>query len=144
MEQSTVLYVDGGFSYHEAVNTEHPLLVYRKAHNALCWLQAGNRLSPGHVDHGRVLSYIPPGLQQTFKIWVAFKSFNAAKEFSFGCDAKDFDRMLAHEDTVVVVQRPGDVVYIGPLIYHSVLLGYTKGTSPDQRWGLIDGYVFIS
>lgn len=24
-----------------------------------CWVQAGNRESPAHVDHGRVLSYIP-------------------------------------------------------------------------------------
>ncbi|KAJ8577510.1 hypothetical protein ON010_g1697 [Phytophthora cinnamomi] len=27
-----------------------------------CWLQAGNRESPGHMDAGRVLAYIPPSL----------------------------------------------------------------------------------
>lgn len=45
--------------------------------------------------------------------------------------------------TGVVVQRPGDVVYVNSLIYHSVLLCYTSETPEIDRWSIIDGYVFI-
>lgn len=67
------------------------------------WLQSGNRESPGHVDHGRVLSYIPPALTHTFKIWVAFVNFSSAHDFSFGYDYGAFTRMVENSNTVVVV-----------------------------------------
>jgi hypothetical protein len=49
--------------------------------------------------------------------------------------------MAGHQNTVGVMQRPGDVVYISPLIYHSVLLGYVQDTPALERWSMIDVYV---
>ncbi|EGZ07755.1 hypothetical protein PHYSODRAFT_382047, partial [Phytophthora sojae] len=137
------LYIEGGFNFYEAVRSAEPLIVYRVAYSRECWVQAGNRESPAHVDHGRVLSYIPPALQRSFKIWIAFKDFNAARGFSFAEDDRAFNRMLVNGSTGVVVQRPGDVVYVNSLIYHSVLLCYTSETPEIDRWSIIDGYVFI-
>ncbi|KAG1691800.1 hypothetical protein DVH05_026175 [Phytophthora capsici] len=107
------------------------------------WVQARNRETPGHVDFGRVLSYIPPCLKDCFKIWIAFLDFESAKNFSFRFDCGAFNRMAAHHRTVVVVQKPGDVVYTNSLVYHSVVLGYKPHVPAIDQWSIIDGYVFI-
>ncbi|OWZ03565.1 hypothetical protein PHMEG_00024682 [Phytophthora megakarya] len=78
------------------------------------WLQAGNRESPVHVDHGRVVSYLPPSARHCFKIWVG-----------------------------VMTQRPGDVICLNNLVLHSVLLVYNKNTAPEDKWGGIFGDIIV-
>jgi hypothetical protein len=42
--------------------------------------------------------------------------------------------MLADPRSRVIVQRPGDVVYLNNLVYHAVLLGYRPGTQAYDKW----------
>ncbi|ETO85679.1 hypothetical protein F444_00684 [Phytophthora nicotianae P1976] len=49
------------------------------------WLQDGNRKSPIHMVHGRIISYIPPCARNCFKIWkTTGKSFRFATKVASG------------------------------------------------------------
>lgn len=59
------------------------------------WLQSGNRESPIHIDHGRVVSIVPPSLTHTFKIWVFYRRPECAQdEFNFTKTENTLNRML--------------------------------------------------
>lgn len=106
------------------------------------WLQAGNRESPLHVDHARVVSYIPPCARYCFKVWVFFQA-RPTEKFNWGNKEDSFNRMLDATTTGMLVQQPGDVVCLSNLVYHSVLLGYRPGTPLVDRWGGIFGDVIV-
>ncbi|KAE9260574.1 hypothetical protein PF001_g32677, partial [Phytophthora fragariae] len=43
----------------------------------------------------------------------------------------------------VLIQRPGDVVYLNNLVHHSVLLGFVPDTAEEDKWGGIFGDVIV-
>ncbi|KAG1690101.1 hypothetical protein DVH05_028437 [Phytophthora capsici] len=51
--------------------------------------------------------------------------------------------MLKSSGSAVVVQRPGDVVYLNSLVYRSVLLGFLSESPPSTKWGEIFGDVIL-
>ncbi|KAI9984659.1 hypothetical protein PInf_006020 [Phytophthora infestans] len=53
--------------------------------------------------------------------------------FKWGNNVNSFNRMLKASGSAVVVQRPGDVVYLNSWVYHSVLLGFLPQTPPSKR-----------
>ncbi|KAG6578015.1 uncharacterized protein IUM83_10437 [Phytophthora cinnamomi] len=75
------------------------------------WMQASNRESPIHVDHGRVVSFVQ-------------------------LDVED-------NRQGVLVQRPGDVVVLNNLVFHSVLLVYQPITAAIDKWGAVFGDVVV-
>ncbi|KAG1686817.1 hypothetical protein DVH05_005926 [Phytophthora capsici] len=108
------------------------------------WLQIGNRESPIHVDHGRVVSYIPPCAQHCFKIWVFYpKETTRATRFNYGNKEKSIERRIATAGSEVLVQRPGDVVCLNNLVFHAVLLVYRKNTKRENKSGGIFGDVIV-
>ncbi|KAE8960930.1 hypothetical protein PR001_g30212 [Phytophthora rubi] len=107
------------------------------------WGQVGSRESAMHVDHGRTVAFIPPCLEQTFKIWVFFRDPKYARNIRAKITADSFNRMLEDPLTCVIGQHPGDVVYMGNQVYHAVLLGYKKDTKDDDKWGIIGGNVVL-
>ncbi|KAE8981811.1 hypothetical protein PF011_g21881 [Phytophthora fragariae] len=107
-----------------------------------CWLQAGNRESPVHMDHGRVVSYIPPCAKNCFRIWVFFPQ-EPTELFKWRNKEDFFNRMLDATTTEVLIQRPGDVVYFNNLVHHSVLLGFVLDTAEEDKWGGIFGNVIV-
>ncbi|OWY96862.1 hypothetical protein PHMEG_00032760 [Phytophthora megakarya] len=129
-------YVFGAFSWKQVTETKAPALLFVGTCNAVAgfpqqeayvwkteyWLQTGNRESPVHVDHGRVVSYLPTSARYCFKIWV----------FSL--------RRLRHG---VMIQRPGDVICLNNLVFHSVILIYNKGTAPVDKWCGIFGDLIV-
>ncbi|ETP11506.1 hypothetical protein F441_12978, partial [Phytophthora nicotianae CJ01A1] len=56
--------VDLPLYYPKLKFPSHEAYVYKSEY----WLQPGNRESPVHVDHGRVVSYIPPCAKYCFKV----------------------------------------------------------------------------
>ncbi|KAE9262578.1 hypothetical protein PF001_g32005, partial [Phytophthora fragariae] len=104
------------------------------------WLQAGNRESPVHMDHGRVVSYLPPCAKNCFKVWVFFAQ-EPTEMFKWRNKEDSFNRMLDAATTGVLIQRPGDVIYLNNLVHHSVLLGFVPDTAEEDKWGGIFGDV---
>ncbi|KAK1929297.1 hypothetical protein P3T76_015249 [Phytophthora citrophthora] len=43
----------------------------------------------------------------------------------------------------ILIQRPGDIVCLNNLIFHSVLLAYEHGTAAEDRWGGIFGDIIV-
>ncbi|EEY58882.1 uncharacterized protein PITG_11873 [Phytophthora infestans T30-4] len=130
-------YVLGAFSWARVMNYEAPALVFVGS----CDLVAG---LPIHVDHGRVISYLPPCAKTAFKIWVVFSpASKTTTSFNYGNKEDSLNRMLRTPGSSVLIQRPGDVVCLNNLVFHSVLLVYQKGTAEEDKWGGIFGEVVV-
>uniref|UniRef100_H3GYD0 JmjC domain-containing protein n=1 Tax=Phytophthora ramorum TaxID=164328 RepID=H3GYD0_PHYRM len=108
------------------------------------WMQVRNRESPIHVDHGRVVSYIPPCAKDCFKVWVFFPPESEKRTvFNYGYKDDSINRMLQATGSGVLVQRPGDVVVLNNLVFHSVLLVYKPGTPETNKWGGVFGDIVV-
>ncbi|KAG3012721.1 hypothetical protein PC123_g9189 [Phytophthora cactorum] len=71
------------------------------------WLQARNRESAIHVDHGRVVSYVPPCARDCFKIWVFFSpATEKIAHFNYVNKEDFFNRMLRTTGSGVLWRRP--------------------------------------
>ncbi|POM79120.1 Hypothetical protein PHPALM_3267 [Phytophthora palmivora] len=88
------------------------------------WGQAGSRKTPMHVGHGRSVGFLPPCLENAFKVW--------------------FYRNASNPESCFVIQRPGDIVYASNLVHHGVILGYKAGTREEDKWAAIAGNVIVT
>lgn len=107
------------------------------------FVQRGNRESPIHLDYGRNVAFVPPSFSHALKIWVLFPKFKSRDHFALKTDNHQLMRMVDHPDSIVLVQRAGDIVYLRPLVYHSVLLVYKKSTPVEDQWCIGGGNTFI-
>ncbi|KAF1782659.1 hypothetical protein GQ600_11038 [Phytophthora cactorum] len=108
------------------------------------WFQVDNRETPVHVDHGRVVSYIPPSARHCFKVWVFFPpKHNSTGLLKWGNKKNSFNRMMDCTFADVLVQYPGDVVYLNNLVQHYVLLRYQPETANMDKCGASFGDVIV-
>eukprot|EP00644_Phytophthora_capsici_P005986 jgi/Phyca11/78507/gw1.2.929.1 len=137
IERSKDRYIFGPFCWKKILESDAPALLFTAACNTV----AG---SPIHVDHGRVVSYIPPCAQHCFKIWLFYPKETArATRFNYGNKAKSIERRIATAGSEALVQRPGDVVCLNNLVFHAVLLVYRKNTKRENKSGGIFGDVIV-
>ncbi|KAG2823341.1 hypothetical protein PC113_g22197 [Phytophthora cactorum] len=103
-----------------------------------------NRESAIHVDHGRVVSYLLPCARDCFKIWVFFPpATEKITHFNYVNKKESFNRMLRTTGSGVLIQRPGDVVCLNNLVFHSVLLVYKPSIAEQDKWGGLFGDVVV-
>ncbi|EGZ28927.1 hypothetical protein PHYSODRAFT_419811, partial [Phytophthora sojae] len=140
LKRSQDLYRQGPFSLAAVAKPDVALLVFCGASNDV----VGSRESAMHVDRGRTVAFMPPCLEQTFKILVFFRVPKHARNLRAKKTADSYNKMLEDPHTCVIGQRPGDVVYATNQVYHAVLLGYKKGyTKDDDKWGIIGGNIVL-
>lgn len=76
------------------------------------WVQTGNRETPCHVDHGRNVAFIPPCCSQSFRVWVVYADPEARMAKRCKWSPGSFAKLVSEPDTIVLIQRAGDVICI--------------------------------
>ncbi|ETP28231.1 hypothetical protein F442_22479 [Phytophthora nicotianae P10297] len=64
---------------------------------------------------------------------------NRTGTFKWGNKKNSFNRMVDCTFAEVLIQYPGDVVYLNNLVQHSVLQGYQPETADIDKWGGVGG-----
>ncbi|KAJ0406221.1 hypothetical protein ATCC90586_007263 [Pythium insidiosum] len=57
----------------------------------------------------------------------------------FKATTEGFTKLLHDEESRDIILKPGDVMYLKPIVYHAVQLIYKMGTDPIDRWCVIGG-----
>ncbi|KAJ8576505.1 hypothetical protein ON010_g2702 [Phytophthora cinnamomi] len=130
LDDSIGFYCDNEFTLSTLNSTKIPLLVFRDAHHKIVLSEKHTPIpkTPAHLYEALGTDDVPTLIHQ--RAMVTRRRVQSAPPDQY-------------PNTVIIVQRPGDVVYVGPLVYHSVSLGYAHGTPPTKQWGIIDGFLFI-
>lgn len=109
------------------------------------WLQMGAQVTAGHIDHHQVLADMPRSCHAARKLWVVMDHTHACQVGWDRCenDQVAFAQAAAMPQARVLLMRPGDVLVLPPLTWHTWITEFVSGTPDGEQWAMVGGTVVM-